>query len=250
MLALFGKEQGHHPIAVVPVRRRSEDQIHLRPLDHPHDASRGVVDGLAVIQLVALLNQDGRQGFGGIADRGDGFHKIPDFLFRPVLVVAQRVVGPRAAVAHGDKNIIFPQRDFRLIYFLSVDDALNLRIIHHLAVPNHDNQRVIVLNQAHGLILDNVHDGEGGIGHPVLRADGKGGGDGMHALLQGQAMSHHGGNNLCGEGGQNAGFHTALQSVRQHHHFGIAVLLLHHIHMVPAQILSVMVDALVSDVNA
>ena len=43
----------------------------------------------------------------------------------------------------------------------------------------------------------------------------------------------HGRNNLAGEGGQDAGFHAAAQTVSQHDHCG-AILLLHHLHVVTA----------------
>ena len=57
----------------------------------------------------------------------------------------------------------------------------------------------------------------------------------------------HGRNNLAGEGGQDAGFHSAAQPVRQHDHCG-AVLLLHHLHVVAAELLAHVVDALIADI--
>ena len=155
----------------------------------------------------------------------------------------------RAAVAHGDKDIPLLELDDGLIDPFAADAHFGFGVIVVLVLAQHDDAGVIILDDLHPLVIDQVHDGEGGIRHPAHRAHGQRGRDGGYAVLQTQALGHHGGDDLAGQRGQDAGLYAAAQAVGQHDDGGV-IALLHNIHMVAAQLLAIVVDAFIADIRA
>ena len=130
-----------------------------------------------------------------------------------------------ATIADPDGNYIIPL--FRVsddIWYVSYDNGNSWRVIE-------------------------VEDGEGGVRHTAHGADRQRLGDGLHALLQGQTRGQHGGENLGGQRGKDAGFYTAAQTIGQHDHRRVLVRL-HDVHMVAAELFTNVVDTLVADIRA
>ena len=249
VLSFLGKEKAHHAVCVVPVAGRAEKHVHRHPLPHPDHTGGGVVPRFPAVKPVAFIHQHRGKHFGGISAKIHRFHKGNDVFPFPAEIVADPDPGVRASVAHGNKDVVFLQTDHRTEDLLPSDGSFLFRIVEVLTVPEQNHMRIVILNDFGGTILHDPQNGEGGIGNAPNRADGKRRRDGFHAFLQGQAGSQHGGNNLAGQRGQNAGFHTAAKSVGQHDDGG-AVLLFHNVHMVSAQLFSGMIDTLKADFAA
>ena len=248
MLALLGEEQVHHAVAVVAVARRAEEQVHRHALADAHDAGGRVVAGLAAVELVDLVDEDGGERLGGVAGHTDGLHEGGDVLALPAEVVAHADARVRAAVAHGDEQVVLLELDDGLEDLLAADVHLGPRVFEVLLVADEDDLRVVILDELGGLVVPQVDDGEGGIGDASDGAHRQCGGDGGDAFLDGQARGQHRGDDLGGERGEDARLYAAAQAVRQDDDGG-AVALLHDVDVVAAQLLADMVDTLVSDIR-
>ena len=153
-----------------------------------------------------------------------------------------------AAVAHGDKHIIFLKPDHGTENLLSADGGFRPGIFPVFAVAQYYHLGIVILDQLRGLVVYQTDDGKSGISHAPHRAYRQRGGNSFHAFLDGQSGGKHGGNDFAGQGGQDAGFNTAAQPVRQHDHAG-GIPLLHYFHMIPAELFSRMINAFVADIT-
>ena len=161
VLALLGEEQRQHAVVVIPVRGRAEQQVHRHALADAHHAGRGVVAGLLAVKLVALVHQHGGKRLGRIAHGGQRFHKGDDVLQLPAKVIGHADARVRAAVAHGDKDIPLLELDDGLIDLFAADAHFGFGVIVVLVLAQHDDAGVIILDDLHPLVIDQVHDGEG-----------------------------------------------------------------------------------------
>ena len=249
VLAFLGEEQRHHPVDVVAVARGTEQQIHRYAPPHLDHAGGCVISGLLCIEAVNLVYEDGGQRLGCVADLRHVFHEGDDVLPLPAEVVCHADAGVGATVAHSDEQIPLPEFDFGFVYLFAVDVHFGAGVIIIGTVPQEDDHRVVILDQLHFAVVYQMQDGEGRVSHAAHRTDRQRLGNGLHAVLQRQPLRHHGGDDLAGQRGQDACLDAAAQSVRQHDDHGILALL-HHVHMVAAELLARMVDALVADFGA
>ena len=151
------------------------------------------------------------------------------------------------AIAHRHQDISFLQAQLGFMYFfISPHDHIPAWQIGGCTVPDKDDRGIIVADDLRHLIIDKANDGKGGIGHLAHRTDGKRSRDGLDALFQRQALGDHGRNDARSKDGENIGFYPAAQAVGQHQHRGI-LSLSYHFHMVAAQFLTHMVDAIVAN---
>ena len=111
-------------------------------------------------------------------------------------------------------------------------------------IPEEDGLGVVILDDDGLLVVVDLKDGEGGVGHMALAADRQSAGNGVDALAHRHAVGHHGGNDLGGEGGENVGLYPAAQPVGQHQ--GEAVLIFHQFHPVAAELLPLFVETDIS----
>ena len=249
VLALFGEEQRHHPVRIVAVEGRAEEQVHRLTLPDLHHAGGGVVARLVAVEVVALVHQHRGQGLGSVAHGGQHRHEVDDVLPLPAEVVGDADARMGAAVAHGDEHVALLQAHGGLVDRLAADVHLRPGVDVVLVVPDEDDLRVVILDDFRGLIVLQVDDGEGGIRHATHGADRQRRRNGGHALLQRQALGQHGGDNLGGQGGQDRRLHAAAQAIGEHDHHRVLVRL-HNVHMVAAQLLADVVDAFIADIRA
>ena len=249
MLALLGEKQRHHAVGVVAVARRAEQNVHRRAPAHLDHAGRGVVAGLPAVEPVALVDEHGCKRLGRIADGGKHLHKRGDLLLPPAEVIRPADPGVRAAVAHGDEHVVFLQGKLGTENFFAADVQLLRRIAVRLVVADQNDTRVVILDQLGRAVIFQVDDREGRIGHAALGADRQGRGDRLDAFVQRHILGHHGRDDFRGQRGENAGLHAASQAVREHQHRRILALL-DQIHMVAAELLAGVVDALPADLFA
>ena len=191
MLALLGEEQRHHSVAVVPVSRRTEEQVHRLSLSDTDNAGCRIVTGMKAVLLVALVNEHGRKSFRRISDIGKGLHKVDYIVTLPAEVVGKTYSGMRTAVAHGDENIVFLQADNGLINLLAVNIQLIFGIVIVLAVAQKYNVGIVVLDEFCCLIIYQVNYRKGGVSHSPDRTDRKRCGNGRNALLKRKSLCHH-----------------------------------------------------------
>ena len=111
MLALLGKEKGHHSVAVASVGRRTEKHIHRLSLSDFNNASRSVIAGSVAVKFVAFVNKNSGKGFRCVAAMGYCFHKCSDILSLPAEVKGCAYSRMRTAVTHCNKDIIFTKLD-------------------------------------------------------------------------------------------------------------------------------------------
>ena len=248
MFALLGEEQRHHPVAVVPVGGRTEQDIHRHPPADPDHAGGRIVARLAAVQLVTFVHQNGRQRFCRIAHIRNRLHKGNDVVVFPAEIIGHAHSRMRTAVAHGDEQIALAQADHGFINLFAADIHLGFRIVVMLSVPYQNHHRVVVLDHLRLGIVHQMNDGKGGIRHSTHRADRQSRRNGGNAVLQRQPLRHHRGNDLGGQRGKDACFYAASQSVRKHDDRRI-VSLLHDVHMVAAELFALVVDAFISDIR-
>ena len=151
------------------------------------------------------------------------------------------------AIAHRHQDISFLQAQLGFIhFFISPHDHVPAGQIGGYTVPDKDDRGIIVADNLRHLIIDKTNDGKGGIGHLAHRTDGKRSRDGLDTLFQRQALGNHGRNDAGSKNREDISFYPAAQAVGQHQHRGI-LSLSYRFHMVAAQFLTHMVDAIVAN---
>ena len=249
VLALLGKEEREHPVAVVGIARRAEEYVHRLAAADADGAGRRVVAGNVLIQAIALVDEQRRQRLGRVADVRERRHVVDDVLALPAEIVGRADARVRTAVAHGDQNVVLLKIDHRLVDQLAVDVQLFLAIFVILAVAQENDVRIVVLYQLRRGVVDQVDDRKRRIGHAAHRADRQRRRDRLDALLQRQALRHHRGDDLRGQRREDARLHAAAQSVGQNDDRGILIRL-HNVNVIAAQLLAIVIDALPADVCA
>ena len=152
------------------------------------------------------------------------------------------------AVAERDERVILLNRDAGLIDHFAADLDGFARIFPVFAVAQQNHERVIILNDLRFFIFYDSDDGERGIRHAAHRADGQCRRNGLHAVFDMQPLRHHGGDNLGGQGRENTRLDPRAEPVREDDD-GRVLALLHDVHMVAAELLADVIDALVTDVR-
>ena len=249
MLSLFREKERHHAVHIVPIGGRSEQNVDGGTLADAHNARRRIVARLFTVQLVHLVDQNGGKGLGGKIAVSQRFEKFDDLLPLPAEIVRKPDARVRTAVAHGDKGVVFFEKDHRFIHFFPADVQLGLGIIEVLIVAQKNHVRIVVLDQLRLRVMQKMNDGEGRIRNTPHTAYGKRRRNGGNAFLQRQSRRHHGGDDLRRKGRQNARLHTASETVRQYDYRGVLALL-HNIHMVAAELFAFMIYAFIADLRA
>ena len=152
------------------------------------------------------------------------------------------------AVAHGEEEVVFLELDLGFVDHLPLDLRAGFGDFHKLAVPDEDEEGVVVLDDLRLFVFDDVNDGEGGIGHAPHSADRQCGGNGGDAVFQAHIGRHHRGDDLGGQGRENIRLDAAAHSVSQNNDGGVFALV-HDFHAVTAELLPPLVQAQVSDVG-
>ena len=154
-----------------------------------------------------------------------------------------------AAVAHGNEHVVLLQMDHGAVNLFAADKHLLPGIVPVGPIPQQDHMWIVILDHFRRPVLDDPQDRKGGVCHSPYRADRQGSRDSFHAFLQRKACRQHGGDDLAGQRGQDAGLHAAAKAVRQHNDRG-SVFLFGYIHMVAAQLFPCVVDAFEADITA
>ena len=135
MLSLFGKEERHHTVAVVPIGGWTEQNVHWLPFSDFNDARRSVVSRFVSVELIALVHEHSGHIFCGITADGNRFHERNDIFPFPAEIVLNSQPRMRTAVAHGDKDVVFPKFQGGREDFFSADVHFRLGIVVIDAVP-------------------------------------------------------------------------------------------------------------------
>ena len=233
-LPLQGEEIPHNRLVLGRVHGRAYHQVHLLPLADAQGRNGGIVPWDVHVQLPAGVADLRRHGLGGKVRRPNPLGVFGNFRLLPTEVQHRSHPGVDRPVAHHNIQIPGAAHQAGFVDGLAGNLPLFLGVIENLPSPQKDEVRVIELNQIHlpGVLI-HLEDGEGAVGHLPHRANRQGEGDGLHAVLHRHVPGQHGGENLGGEGGEDAGLDAASQAVGQHH--DDAVLPVHRLHMVAAQ---------------
>ena len=248
MSALLGEEKRHHFIAVVSVRRRTEQKIHRRPFSDPNRTHRGVVARLPVIQTVAFVEKNRGKRFRRKADVVKRLHIGDDVLSVPAEIERKSHTRMDAAVAHGDENIILLQLDSGTINRFSADIQFRFRNFNAVSVSEKNDQRIIILKNLGVFIVHNPNQRKGRIRNTAHGTHRKCGRNRRYAVLHGKAFGNHRGYDFGRQCRKYARLDAASETVRKHDHRR-TVVLLDDIDMIAAQLFSVMVDASITDIR-
>ena len=248
MPARLSEKGGEHALLIVRVPGGAQHQADGLTLPEPYRAHRGVVSGPLAVEPLALSGQDGGHGLGGGVGVVHGLQKLADGPPVPGQVQHRPHTGVEGPVAEGYKGVVLPEVKAGLIDLLAVNLHHVLGIGVGVAVPQENDMGVVKLDDLGGFAALKAQNGEGGVGHLPLGTHRQGGGDGIHAVGQGQAVGHHGGDDFGRQGGQDAGLHAGAQPVGQHHH-QTAVLAVHNLHVVTAQLLTEFIQAHIAHIG-
>ena len=248
VFACLGKKQGNHPRLIVAFARRAEHQVHRHALSDAHGHDGRIIAGLAPVETLAFGQKHGGERLGRVARALLRFQKRDDVLALPPEI--ERHANPRvnAAVAHEDEQVVLPERDDGAADLFIADDRLFACIFLVYAVAQENGAGIVVLDQFGGFVVFQVQNRERRVGDPAFFAHGQRRRDGAHTFGQGKPRRHHGGDDPRRQGGQDACLDAAAQPVRQHQHG--AVLRVHPVDVVAAQLLALLVQALIADVCA
>ena len=208
-----------------------------------HHGHGGIVAGFAFIQAVALVHDVARDVLGGIARQIVGLREIDDVFALPAVV--ERVAHARVgrAVAHGDEHVVFFHGEAALVDRFAGDLPRGHGIIVAHAAAQHDDLRVVELDQLGDFVVRDADDRERGVGHFAHAAHGQRFGDGFHAAFNRHAAGDHRAQDFGSQGGKNVRFDAAAKAVREHERGVVGFAAAGDFHPVAAQLLAGFVQA-------